>query len=52
MDGCCKRFVLPEDLGNVNPGHEFICVYVRERERERERERTVNQPYLIKEEHY
>jgi len=28
MDGCCKRFVLPEDLGNVNPGHEFISMYM------------------------
>jgi len=22
------RFMLSEDLGNVNPGHEFICMYV------------------------
>jgi len=28
MDCCCMRFMLPEDLGNVNPMHEFICMYV------------------------
>ena len=22
------RSMLPEDPGNVNPGHEFICMYV------------------------
>ena len=24
MDSCYMRFMLPEDLGNVNPMHEFI----------------------------
>jgi len=27
MDCCCMRFMLSEDLGNVNHGHEFICMY-------------------------
>jgi len=28
IDCCCMRFMLPEDLGNVNPWHEFMCMYV------------------------
>jgi len=28
MDCCCIRFMLSEDLENVNPRHEFICMYV------------------------
>ena len=28
MDGFCIRFVLSDDLGNVNSRHEFISVYV------------------------
>ena len=28
IDCYCMRFVLFEDLENVNPGHEFVCVCV------------------------
>ena len=28
MDCYCMRFVLFEDLGNMNPKHEFMCVCV------------------------
>ena len=28
MDGCCMRLMLFEGLGNVNPKHEFISMYV------------------------
>ena len=28
MDCHCMRFVLSEDLGNVNLRHEFVCIYV------------------------
>ncbi|KAL5124255.1 hypothetical protein HKD37_02G004695 [Glycine soja] len=26
IDYCCMRFMLPEDLGNMNPRHKFICM--------------------------
>jgi len=28
MDSCCMGLMLHEDLENVNPMHEFICMYI------------------------
>jgi len=28
IDCCCMRFMFLEDLGNMNPRHEFMCMYV------------------------